>query len=305
MPTIDPRRPFTVADARTAGISRWRLEGPAFQRLLTGVYVGSDVTVTVPVVAAAALLVSPPGTVLSHHTAAVLWGAVVPHSSDVHVSVPDGRRLVGEGLRAHRPTSRPVADLRRGLPVTSPERTFLDLAAELGLVDLVVLGDSLVHRRVTSPDAIRAAASGHRGRGARLARRAADLVRVGAESAMESRLRMLVVLSGLPEPVTQHPVQTPRGVYRLDLAWPSVRVALEYDGRHHVERESQWGRDLGRREALESDGWRFVVTIAGDVFATPGLTLRRLEEALGRAGLPARVSSPQWRRHFPGRPVAA
>jgi very-short-patch-repair endonuclease len=51
---------------------------------------------------------------------------------------------------------------------------------------------------------------------------------------MESRLRLLVVLSGLPEPVTQHPVQTLRGVYRLDLAWPSVRVALEYDGRHHV-----------------------------------------------------------------------
>ena len=113
---------------------------------------------------------------------------------------------------------------------------------------------------------------------------------------------MLVVLSGLPEPVIQHPVRTRHGSYRLDLAWPTVLVALEYDGRHHVERESRWARDLGRREALESDGWRFVVAIAGDVFATPELTLRRLEEALRRAGLRVRVSSTQWRRHFPGRP---
>ncbi|MER7073587.1 hypothetical protein [Terrabacter sp. NPDC000476] len=301
MQPLDPYRPFTVADARAAGISRWQLEGPRFQRLFTGIYVRSDVAVTTPVLAAAALLASPPGTAVCHHTAAALWGAAVPHSPDVHVAVPDGRRLVVSGLRAHRPTVVPATGRRRGLPVTSPERTFLDLAAELDLVDLVVLGDSLVHVGVTSPDALRTAAAAHRGRGALVARRAAGLVRAGAESAMESRLRLLVVLSGLPEPVLQHPVRTRHGSYRLDLAWPAVRVALEYDGRHHVERERQWARDLGRREALEADGWRLVVAIAGDVFATPGLTLQRLEEALRRAGLPVRIRSTQWRRHFPGR----
>lgn len=304
MGSLDRSRPFTVAAARAAGLTRWQVEGRRFQRVVTGVYVAAEVVLTTPVRAAAALLVCPRGTVVSHHTAAALWGAVVPHSPDVHVCVPGQRRVDVQGLRAHRPASVPTTLSRRGLPVTTPERTFLDLATVLDLVDLVVLGDSLIHARVTTPAALRTAASTHRGRGARLARRAAELVRVGAESAMESRLRLLVVLAGLPEPVLQHAVSTRSGSYRLDLAWPTVKVALEYDGRHHIRREVQWAADLGRREAVEGDGWRLVVAIAGDVFTTPEATVRRVESALRAAGLPVRAGSAEWRRHFPGRAAA-
>lgn len=41
---------------------------------------------------------------------------------------------------------------------------------------------------------------------------------------------------------------------RLDLAWRAVKVAVEYDGRHHVDREDQWQRDVIRREDLEAQG---------------------------------------------------
>ncbi|HET7801971.1 MAG TPA: hypothetical protein VFL38_16220 [Humibacillus xanthopallidus] len=304
MASLDRSRPFTLAEARAAGLTRWQVEGRRFQRVVTGVYVAADVELTTPLRAAAALLVCPGGAVVSHHTAAALWGAVVPHSPDVHVSVPGQRRVDVRGVRAHRPTVVPPTSVRRGLPVTSPERTFLDLASVLDLVDLVVLGDSLVHARVTSPAALRTAASRHRGRGARLARRAAELVRVGAESAMETRVRLLVVLAGLPEPVLQHPVSTRFGSYRLDLAWPAVGVALEYDGRHHIQREHQWAADLGRREQLEGDGWRLLVVIAGDVFTTPETTVHRVETVLRAAGLPVRAGSGEWRRHFPGRAAA-
>lgn len=305
MSGLDPRRPFTARAARAAGVPRWRLEGAAFQRLITGVYVGADVAVTTATLTEAALLVAPRGAVVSHHTAAALWGAIAPHSPDVHLSLPDMRRMVTRGVRSHRPVTPLVAVVRRGMPVTTPERTFLDLAAELELVDLVVLGDSLVHVGAATPGALRAAAAEHRGRGARLAREAAALVRAGAESAMESRVRLLLVLAGLPEPATQYRVRTAHGSYRLDLAWPRAKVALEYDGRHHVEREAQWARDLGRRESLEADGWRFVVTIAGDVFATPEATLRRVVHALAQGGLRTQVRSNRWRRHFPGRSAAA
>ena len=121
---------------------------------------------------------------------------------------------------------------------------------------------------------------------------------------METRVRLLVVLSGLPEPVLQHVVSTRAGTRRLDLAWPAVRVALEYDGRHHIEREGQWRGDLVRREELEGERWRFVVVVAADVYATPDATVRRVETALRRAGVRVRASSNEWRRHFPARQAA-
>jgi very-short-patch-repair endonuclease len=90
---------------------------------------------------------------------------------------------------------------------------------------------------------------------------------------------------------------------RYDLSWPSVRVIVEYDGRHHVERESQWEADLERREAIDDDGWRIVVITARGIYREPGRTVERVWRVLrarGLSGLPARPSE-RWRAHFPGR----
>ena len=121
--------------------------------------------------------------------------------------------------------------------MTTAEDTFLDLAGELGLVDLVVLGDALVRRRRTTVTKLVAAAAQASGRHVALARRAAGLVRAGVDSPMESRLRMLLVLAGLPEPVVNHTEHDDRGwwVRRFDLSYPAARVAVEYDGRQHAE----------------------------------------------------------------------
>ena len=70
MAAFDPRSPFTVAEARAAGLARWQCEGRRFQRVVTGVYVAADVALTTRALASAALLVAPPGSVLSHHSAA-------------------------------------------------------------------------------------------------------------------------------------------------------------------------------------------------------------------------------------------
>ena len=88
----------------------------------------------------------------------------------------------------------------RSLPVTTPEQTFLDMAATLDVVALVVLGDSLIKAGRTSAAALRDAALAWRSRGAKRARRAAGYVRDGVDSAMETHLRMLLVLAGLPTP---------------------------------------------------------------------------------------------------------
>ena len=299
---FDPSAPFRRAEALAAGLTDADLAGPAYRQLLWGVHITASVEPTLPVRALAALTVSPRGTLITHHTAAELWGGIVPPTPCVHVGVRRKARLLATGVTAHRYAVLPPSQRQRGLPVTSPEQTFTDLSSALDLVELVVLGDSLVRKGVTTADDLRTAAAKHRGRGARVARRAAALVRAGVDSPMETRLRLLIVLAGLPEPVVDYRVRDEEGrvVYRIDLSYPELKVAIEYDGRQHIERESQWSSDILRREDLENDGWRFVVAVSQDVYATPEATLRRVVTALESRGAKARLRRDEWRRFFPG-----
>jgi hypothetical protein len=179
---------------------------------------------------------------------------------------------------------------------------------QAALVDLVVLVDSLVHAEVTTPEQLRAAADRWHGHGARLARRAMRLVRSGAESPMETRLRLLVVLAGLPEPVVQLRLvgEGADASIRLDLAYPAWRVAVEYDGRQHADSPAQWRRDIVRREVLDRLGWRLVVVLADGLHVDPATTLERVVQALRDQGARGvRVRGTAWRRHFPGRDAGA
>ena len=297
----DLPRVFTRAEALGARVSDKVLRGPQVQRVFRGVYVRRDVPLDTRVRALAALRLAPEGSVAACWTAAELLGGIVPHETRVHLNVPSGR------LRVPGVTTRVRSDRRRlarigGLPVTTAEDTFVDLTGELGLVDLVVLGDSLVGRGRTTPDALVAAADAMRGRHAAMARRAAGLVRAGVDSPMESRLRMLLVLAGLPEPVVNHIEHDEWGrwVRRYDLSYPELRLAVEYDGRQHAESQRQCERDVERREELDAEGWRIVVVLAKGVYREPERTLARVVAALAAQGRTVRVTSDEWRLHFPG-----
>ena len=87
---LDTRRPFSRADARAARIPLNDLINPRkYRKLIYDRYVAASVEVTPELRAEAALLVSAPGSYVSHFTAAELWGGIVPPSPDVHVSGPD------------------------------------------------------------------------------------------------------------------------------------------------------------------------------------------------------------------------
>ena len=296
--------PFTRAEARAAGIADRELAGPAYQQLFWGVHVSSDVRPTLAIRALAALTIAPSRSVLTHHTAARLWGGTPPESSMIHITVPRSHRPKVEGVRSHRVASMPPSVKRRGLPVTSPERTFLDLGRWCELVDLVVLGDSLVRAKQTTPERLVKAATAWEGTHRCLVRRAASLVRDKVDSPMESRLRMLIVLAGLPEPVVNFEVLEQNGhvQYRIDLSFPDQKVGIEFDGRHHIERQEQWEGDLLRREDLEDDDWKFVVVVSSQFYADPANVLTRVSTALRSRGIRVpRQLDPEWRRHFAGR----
>ena len=95
----------------------------------------------------------------------------------------------------------------------------------------------------------------------------------------------------LPEPTVQHSVRDASGRerFRLDLAYPDAKIAIEYDGRHHIEREDQWTADLSRREELEAEGWRVIVVTGSDYYKAPDQVASRVWEALRARGVPARA----------------
>lgn len=304
---FDPRVPFTRAEALAAGVTDRELAGVRFQQVFRGVHLEASVVPTLVVRTLAALTVAPRSSVVTHHTAARLWGGIAPDSSDIHLTMPHLHRPKVVGIRPHRVQVMPASVKRRGLPVTSPERTFLDMGRWADLVDLVVLGDSLVRAGATTPERLREAARSWAGTHRRLVVRAASFVRDKVDSPMETRLRMLIVLAGLPEPVVNFEVVDDEGrvEYRIDLSFPEQRVGIEFDGRHHIEREGQWEGDLLRREDLEARDWKFVVVVGSQVYGDPRLVLSRIEGALRSRGIrvPALLSR-EWHRHFPGRPAA-
>ncbi|TCC40148.1 hypothetical protein [Kribbella speibonae] len=275
---------FTAADAPALGISRGVLRGTRYRRVLGSVYVDGTVAVTPRLQAEAALLLTP-GAVASHDTALSLWTANDRPDDVVHVTVqrdPQLTRPRVSGLRVHE-VRHLDRTLRDGLPLTPPERTFLDLAPYRDLTSLVAAGDSLVRRTDVEPyhlvDTL-AAVTGVRG--VRLAREAAALVRADVDSPMESLLRLLIVLGGLPEPRIGHVISDAAGGWlaKPDLSYPEIKLAVEYDGRHHIVDVRQWRQDIRRRENLEREGWLVRVFTAYDLLHIPHTVVARISQDL-------------------------
>jgi very-short-patch-repair endonuclease len=302
---FDPMQPFSRADARAAGIARKTLLSSRFHKVFYDCYVSSTVPLSTRLRAKAALAISAPGSFVSHATAARIWGGIVSDPSEVHVTVPSTAvRSSRQGVKAHAGVIGAAVTRFRNLPISTPEQTFLDLATCLDLVALVVLGDSLIKAGRTTAAALRDAALSWRGRGAKLARRAARYVRDGVDSAMETRLRMLLMLAGLPAPDVNFILRHSDGSWwmRFDLCYPSLKLIIEYDGRQHAQDDEQWLHDLKRREALDRMGWRIIVVTRHDYYDTPEEVLRRVGDALierGMVGVRRRFKT-EWMRHIVG-----
>ena len=116
-------------------------------------------------------------------------------------------------------------------------------------------------------------------------REAVPLLDPRSESGPETRVRLLLRAGGLPTPEVNHVVLDARGrfVARVDLGWPEAKLAVEYDGDHHRDRD-QWVRDLRRRERLEALGWTVVVLTAADLRGPRDALIHRIG-ARYRAGL--------------------
>lgn len=304
-PTLDTSQPFTRAQARRAGISDGRLRGPRFRRLFDGVYVDRQVPDSPALALRALMLIGPPGAAASHASAGRWHGCPLPALPGEHLTVLSRRhRFRRTGVSCHTATLPMRCNETADRRVSSPAQCFVELATQLSLVDLVVAGDWMVRKQKLTPEQLRSHCEASKHPGARAARAAAAYVRERVDSPMETRLRMLIVLAGLPEPEVNLTIRDIEGeaVRRYDLCWPGAAVIVEYDGRDHVQRIEQWEKDLARREAIDDEGWRILVVIADGIYKHPGQTLERVHRLLrarGLTGTPVRLRD-DWRPHFPG-----
>lgn len=303
-----PSRRFgliTRAEAIAAGVSPDQLRGPKYRKVLRGVYADARNQPSQWMRLDAALLLAPQPAVVARHSAAAVWRGVAPYSSSVHLNLPPHRQLRLAGVDARRTQSPHVVRVD-GRVVTSPAQTFCELAADLDLVELTALGDSLVKCGALTEQLLRAHAAQYRGKQTALARRAAGLVRAGVESPRETRSRLLAVLAGLPEPEVNLVFRYPSGDvrYRLDMGYRQQKVGFEYDGRQHAESSKQWQWDIRRRRWFETEGWGLLTVTDHDLYKEPAEALNVLVRRLRERCLAARISSDEWRRFFPGRRAA-
>ncbi len=211
----------------------------------------------------------------------------VQHELLVHVSVVRPQRAPRNvGVVGHHLIARPrLVRLLDGLPVAEAAETWRQLARVLELDDLVAAGDWLLGKQVPDADRVRArlvdlAADPHRPHHRRLTR-AASLTRCGVRSAQETRLRLLLLRGGLPEPEVNADVLDERGDFlaECDLVFREQRVVVEYEGDGHRERR-QFRKDVHRYERLQDLGWRVVRVTADDLEQRPAETVARIRKAL-------------------------
>jgi hypothetical protein len=290
--------PFLVREAQALGVSRDVLRGARFRRPFQGVRVSAHLPDSLEVRCQAAALLLP-GAPFSHVTAASLHGLPLPlaairrgtapgSSATVHVTLapssPRRARRHPVGIVCHEARLLDDESVRRGdgLTLTTVARTWADLASRLDLVDLVAVADAALRRGLVSSRALSVTVeSWARRPGVGLLRRALPLVEPATDSPMETRLRLLLVLAGLPRPVAgRDVVHLGAWIARPDLSYPELRIAIEYDGDHHRVGRQQWRNDIARRRLLEEAGWLVLVFTADDVMLRPDETVRQVRAAL-------------------------
>ncbi len=230
-------------------------------------------------------------------TAAHLWSMVLPSGFGLDVDAQacalaterGGSRHRAAGIRGRR-LELPASHLTmlNGILLTNPARTWLDCAALITWRDLVAMGDAILRHHLTEERDLQQIVSWGRGRrGVRPARQALGILDPQSESPGESWLRAYLISTGLPQPVCIFRVRIGENDFRLDMAWPASKVAVEYDGEEFHD-DAQHDRDSWRRSLLRQAGWVVIVVRKENLRGTDDIPSQ-----VTRALVDARSSRPE------------
>jgi very-short-patch-repair endonuclease len=266
-------RPQLLAlDVGYRGVDHW-IERGLLHPIHRGVYALGHRKVTREGAWMAAVLAAGPRAVLSHRSAAALWGIRRSARAAVDVTAPHLCRRTG--IDSHRVVlPADEVTVERGIPVTTPARTLFDLAAFVNGGQLNHALNEAEIRRLASRLPLDALIARHpHGRGIRALKRALDLQRQRGETVIRSDFETafldFVDRYGLPRPRMNEPL----GPYVPDALWPAARLVVGLDSYGiHATRQT-FESDRARDRALTVAGYRVVrvtwrqLTAEPDVFA--------------------------------------
>jgi very-short-patch-repair endonuclease len=197
----------------------------------------------------AATLACGDGAVLSHRSAAALWGIGAENANRIDVSVTRRCRLLRPGLHIR---SRPALALNSvvshsGIPVTGPVQTLVDLATELPPLQMERTVNEADKRGLVDPEALRSELGGRAGQpGVRPLRDLLDkrTFRL-SDSDLEVLFRPIAASARLPLPLTKQRVNG----FEVDFFWPDLGLVVETDGLRYHRTPSAQARDMQRDRA--------------------------------------------------------
>jgi very-short-patch-repair endonuclease len=239
----------------------------------------------------AAILACGEGAVLSHRSAAALYGIASERPGVIEVSV---RRLQGRqhpGLRVRRRPSLPghdVGTLNR-IPVTSPVRTMVDLATVLGPRGLERAVNEADKHDLVDPESLRIALDDHAGEPGVKALRTLldrDTFRL-SDQELELLFRPLALSAGLPLPMTKQIVNG----FEVDFHWPELGLVVETDGLRYHRTPSAQSRDALRDQVHTASGLTPLRFSHWQVKYDPAHVRRVLTDTAAHLRAPAAASS--------------
>jgi len=286
------RRPFSLQEAREAGLTLSALRSKTWRRLGRQIYCHTDLEADPWPVLSAWNTTFPGGTVFAGTTAAWLHGLDLDPTNPVAIVVPPT-----SGIRPQRGLAVRRCDLRagdistvRGLPATTLFRTLLDLCLQLPAVEALVVIDMAVCAGHADAAELSLYAAKSKGRaGSRVLRDLSKLA-APAESPMETRLRWLLIQAGLPRPEVQTDLHDDDGrfVGRADLFYPTARLAIEFDGGNHRDRLVE---DDRRQNLILNAGYRLLRFTGADIVHRADIVEVQVRGALGAPARNARLTS--------------
>ena len=198
----------------------------------------------------AAILACGDGAVLSHESAANLWGIRKGGLDPIQVSVPANRRIRREGIHVHRRNPMPPATTKCSIPLSQPLFTLVDLAGTLETDPLEAAINEADRLNLIDPETLEAGLDQvppFHGRG-KLRDTLARYTRT--DSNLERRFLALLRKHGLPMPATQEHL----GRGRIDFHWPELGLVVETDGLTYHRTPMQQLEDRRRDQAHTAAG---------------------------------------------------
>jgi very-short-patch-repair endonuclease len=212
-----------------------------------------------------------PGAVLSHRDAAALWDFLPATRAAIHVTVPPTGRAKRPGLVLHRcPIEADSVTVRSRIPVTTPTRTLVDLAATATRAQLIRAVEAAQHHRRLDLPSMRSAAAGRPGAKELLAITAHEIPHTRSE--LEAAVLSVLDAAGIDRP---HMNVTIHG-HEVDAYWPDRKLAVELDSRRHHLTPRAFEQDRRRDGDLHRHGIATLRFTYAQVTRDPGWVVRTL-----------------------------